>query len=103
MIPIPPELKEVLMHGVLNPAALWAGYMLGRSLGKRGDQKQKLAVAGIMAGVAGLVFSWLIMLFGFAEPRWKLLPGILVTAMLIGGGASYLGYRVQAEYLRHKD
>lgn len=96
MPPVPLELKLVLMHGLLNPAALWIGYVLGRSLGKRQDQRQKLVVAGIIAGVAGLVFTWLIMLFGFAEARWKLLPGILVLAMVLGGAAAAFGYQIHS-------
>ncbi len=96
MPPVPLELKLVLMHGLLNPAALWIGYLLGRSLGKRRDQKQKLVVAGIIAGIAGLAFTWLTMLLGFAEARWKLLPGVLVTAMLLGGAAAAFGYQIHS-------
>ena len=98
---LPPELQAVLFYGLLNPAALIVGYGLGRRLGQRDDQWQKTVVAGLPAGLAGVTFVWLLMLFGFAEPQWRLLPGVLVLGIGLGAAAAAFGYWVSAAYNRH--
>ena len=99
---MPPVLKEVLLLGLLNPVAIYAGYLLGRRLGQRQDQKQKVIVSAIPAGLAGLLFTWGMMWFGVIAYNGQLLPGVLVCGMLIGGAAALLGYEVHSRHTRLK-
>lgn len=88
---IPPEVKEILLLALVNPATLATGYWLGR----RADQRQKLFVAGFVAGLAGLAFAWLLMRLGFTEPMPKLLAGVFVVSAIAGGGWAAFGYRMR--------
>ena len=88
---IPPELRDVLMLALANPATLGVGYWLGR----RADQPQKIAVAALVAGVAGTAFAWLAMRTGLTEAKPRLLAGALVASVLAGAGWAWLGYSIQ--------
>ncbi len=85
---MPPEVKEILLHAIMNPVTLLVGYWLGR----KADQTQKLVIAAFIAAIAGTIYAWLRMQFGFAEPRPRLIAGILVASCLLGFAWSWLGY-----------
>ncbi|MFV0295011.1 MAG: hypothetical protein ACK5JT_02705 [Hyphomicrobiaceae bacterium] len=91
MIAIPPDLKDALLLAVANPAAIAAGYYLGR----KADQVQKLVLAPFVAGIAGMAFAWLLMRTGVIEPKIRLLVGIFIASGVLGIGWSVLGYLVQ--------
>lgn len=95
LLAVPPEVKEIALLAVMNPAALLAGYWLGR----RADQPQKLVIVGLASGVFGVGWAWLLMRFGFATPRPSLLPGVLIACMVLGLGWGGLGYWSR----RHRD
>ncbi len=57
---MPPDFADVLLLSALNPAAIAVGYVLGR----KADQVQKLALAPFVAGIAGMVFVWILMRTG---------------------------------------
>jgi hypothetical protein len=88
---LPPDLKDVLLLAALNPAAIAAGYWLGR----KADQPQKIVLAALVAGVAGTAFAWLLMATGLFEPKIRLLGGIFVASGLLGIGWAWLGWRVR--------
>lgn len=85
---MPPELREILLLGIVNPATLIVGYWLGR----RADQLQKAVVAGFVAGLAGTVFAWLLMRLGYTPDNPRLHGGIFVTSLLAGTAWAGLGY-----------
>ena len=85
---IPPDLIEIITHAVLNPGTIVAGYLIGR----RADQPQKIIVGAFAAGVAGVLFAWLIMKLGVSPDSPRLFPGIFVLAFLLGAGWAWLGY-----------
>lgn len=85
---MPPDLADVLLLSIANPAAVGVGYFLGR----RADQPQKSVVAGIVAGVAGVLFAWLLMLTGLFEPKIRLLGGVFVLSAMVGVACAWLGF-----------
>jgi peptidoglycan biosynthesis protein MviN/MurJ (putative lipid II flippase) len=85
---MPPEVKIILMHAIMNPATLVVGYWLGR----KADQVQKVVIAAFIAGLAGTVYAWLIMKLGFAENRPRLIAGVLVASGIMGIVWSWLGH-----------
>ena len=88
---VPPEVKDILLLALVNPATLAVGYWFGR----RADQVQKIVVGGFAAGLAGTVFAWLVMTFGNTTGTPKLLSGIFVVAAVAGLGWARLGYWVR--------
>lgn len=94
---MPPALKEVLLLGAFNPAAFYVGYLMGRQLGRRGDQQQKVVIAGLASGFAGLAFVGLLMAFGLIEARLNLLPGVLGVGIFVGAASAWLGYVVHSK------
>ena len=50
---MPPELKDVLLLAIMNPATLAVGYWLGRS----SDQAQKIAIAAFVAAALGMIIG----------------------------------------------
>ncbi|MEZ5854940.1 MAG: hypothetical protein R3D67_09440 [Hyphomicrobiaceae bacterium] len=88
---MPPDLVDVLMYSALNPAAIAAGYFLGR----KADQVQKLALAPFVAGIAGMAFVWLMMRLGLFAPKIRLLVGVFVASGLFGVAWAWLGYVVK--------
>ena len=85
---MPPELKEILMHAIMNPVTLLAGYWLGR----KADQVQKLVIAAFIAAIGGTIYTWLRMKFGFTPDEPRLIAGILVASGLMALIWSGLGY-----------
>lgn len=85
---MPPELKDVLLLAVMNPAAIIAGFLVGR----RADQVQKLVVAGFVAGAAGVLFAGLLMLTGLHPPAVRLLSGVFVAAFAVGMVTGWIGF-----------
>ncbi|MFM9942732.1 MAG: hypothetical protein ACKVP7_24920 [Hyphomicrobiaceae bacterium] len=85
---MPPELKDILLLAVMNPATLMAGYWLGR----RADQVQKLVIAAFIAAIVGTIYVWLLMRFGFFKSQPRLVAGVFIASALLGGGWSWLGY-----------
>jgi hypothetical protein len=85
---MPPDLLDVLLLAVMNPACVAAGFMLGR----RADQPQKIVIAGLIAGIAGALFAWALMLTGLYPPKVRLLGGVFVTSALAGMIWAWLGY-----------
>lgn len=85
---MPPELKQILLLAIANPATLAAGYWLGR----RADQIQKLVVVAFAAGAAGTVYVWLLMRFGFAAAQPRLFAGVFIASAIVGGLWGWLGY-----------
>ena len=88
---MPPEVKDILLLALFNPAMLGVGYWLGR----KADQPQKVVIAGFVAGLAGVLFALGVMRFGTTTATPKLLPGIFVIAALAGMVAARLGYWVR--------
>ena len=93
---IPPEVKDILLLALFNPATLAAGYWFGRNA----DQIQKIVVGAFAAGLAGTFFAWLVMRFGTTTGTPKLLAGIFVVAAIAGLGWARLGFWVRQ---RHHD
>jgi hypothetical protein len=85
---IPPEVIEIVTHAVMNPGTIVTGYLIGR----KADQPQKIIVGAFAAGIAGILFAWLVMKIGLSPDRPKLFPGILVLSFLLGAGWAWLGY-----------
>ena len=77
---MPPELKDVLLLAIMNPATLAAGFLIGR----RADQVQKIIVAAFAAGIAGVLFAGLLMLTGLYPPKVRLLSGVFVASFVAG-------------------
>lgn len=88
MPPLTPDLADLLLIAIANPAAIAAGYMIGR----HADQRQKIVLAGFVSGVAGVAFAWALMATGFAEPKVRLLGGVFVVAGIVGIGFAALGF-----------
>ncbi len=88
---MPQELQDILLLSLLNPATLLTGYWLGR----RADQSQKLVLAAFIAGIAGALFAWLLMRFGYTTSQPKLVAGIFLTSAMLGLAWSWLGYKMQ--------
>lgn len=85
---MPPELKQILLLAMVNPATLAAGYVMG----KRANQLQKLVVAAFVAGAAGTFYVWLLMRFGFVASEPRLIAGIFIASAVTGGLWSIFGY-----------
>ena len=85
---MPPELKDILLLAIMNPATLAAGFLIGR----RADQAQKIIVAGFAAGIAGVLFAGLLMLTGFFPPKVRLLSGVFVASFLAGLVWGWIGF-----------
>ena len=85
---IPPDFLEVIVHAVMNPGTIVAGYLFGR----RSDQPQKIVVGAFAAGVAGVLFAWLVMRIGLSPNQPRLFPGIFVLSFILGAGWAGLGY-----------
>jgi hypothetical protein len=85
---VPPELKEVLLLAVMNPGAIVAGFLIGR----RADQMQKLVVAGFAGGVAGVLFTGLLMVTGLHAAKVSLLGGVFVGAFVVGVVFGWIGF-----------
>lgn len=85
---IPPEVIEIVVHAVMNPGTIVAGYLIGR----RADQPQKIIVGAFAAGLAGVLFALLVMKLGLSPDQPKLFPGIFVLSFLLGAGWAWLGY-----------
>lgn len=90
---MPPELKDVLLLAVMNPATLAAGFLVGR----RADQRQKIIVGGFVAGIAGVVFAGLLMLTGLYPPKVRLLSGVFVASCVAGLVWAWLGFATRAK------
>ena len=88
---IPPEFRDVLLLALLNPAVVAVGFLMGR----RADQVQKLVIAGFVAGIAGAVFVWLLMLIGVSRSGPRLLMGVFIVGLFAGLGAAWLGWRAR--------
>ena len=88
---VPPEVFDILLLALFNPATLVAGYWFGRNA----DQVQKIVVGGFAAGIAGTMFAWGVMRFGQTTGTPKLLAGIFVVAALAGLGWARLGFWVR--------
>lgn len=88
---MPPELKDVLLLAIFNPAMLVVGFWLGR----RANQLQKVVIAGFIAGLAGAVFALLVMRFGTTTGTPKLIPGIFVAGAIAGMLVARVGYWVR--------
>ena len=82
------DIKDLLLLALMNPATLAAGFMLGR----RADQKQKIVLAVVVAGVAGMVFAWLLMLTGLFAPKIRLLGGVFVLSAALGTLWAWIGF-----------
>jgi hypothetical protein len=85
---IPPDLIEVVTHAVMNPGTIVAGYLVGRFA----DQPQKIIVGAFAAGIAGVVFAWLVMKLGLSPDHPRLFVGIFVLSFVLGAGWARLGY-----------
>jgi len=85
---IPPEVLEIIVHSVMNPGTIVAGYLIGR----RADQPQKIIVGAFAAGIAGVLFALIVMKIGVSPDRPSLFPGIFVLSFVLGGLWAWLGY-----------
>ncbi len=85
---IPPDLLEVVTHAVMNPGTIIVGYLIGR----HADQPQKIIVGAFAAGLAGVLFAWLVMWIGLSPNHPRLFPGIFVLSFILGAGWAWLGW-----------
>jgi cation transporter-like permease len=85
---MPPDLRDVLLLAIMNPATLAAGFLLGR----RADQAQKIVVVGLVAGIAGAAFAWFLMATGLFDPKPRLLGGVFVASGLLGLVWAWIGF-----------
>ncbi len=88
---VPPEVLDILLLALFNPATLVAGYWFGRNA----DQLQKIVVGAFAAGIAGTIFAWGVMRFGQTTGTPKLLSGIFVVSAIAGLGWASLGFWVR--------
>lgn len=96
---MPPDLKDVLLLAFMNPATLAAGFLLGR----RADQIQKIVLAVFVAGIAGTLFAWLLMVTGLFAPKVRLLGGVFVASALFGMIWAWIGYATRSNSARKPD
>jgi hypothetical protein len=89
---MPPEFKDILLLAIMNPATLAAGFLVGR----RADQVQKIVVAGFAAGIAGVLFSGLLMLTGLYPPKVRLLSGVFVASFVAGLVWAWIGFATRS-------
>ncbi|MCC6780272.1 MAG: hypothetical protein IT537_27165 [Hyphomicrobiales bacterium] len=85
------DLKQLLLLSILNPAAILVGYWFGR----RADQVQKVVIGGFVAGVAGVLFIWLLGKLGVWIGNPRAVGGAFVTCFVAGMIWAYVGWRVQ--------
>ena len=90
---MPPDLKDVLLLAFMNPATLAAGFLLGR----RANQIQKIVLAVFVAGIAGAMFAWLLMVTGLFAPKVRLLSGVFVASALFGLVWAWIGYATRSQ------
>jgi hypothetical protein len=88
---MPPDLKDVLLLALANPATIAVAYWLGR----RADQGAKIVVAGFIGGLAGVAFAGLLMMLGIVAPKVRLLSGIFVAAGLAALVWASIGFTVR--------
>lgn len=88
---MPQELKDVLTLSLLNPATILIGYWLGRIA----DQRQKVVVGAMAAGIGGAVFAWILMRFGFVAAKPRLIAGVFLTSALLGIAWFLLGHTLR--------
>jgi len=86
---MPPDLKALLIFGLLNPGVILAGLALGRAA----DQPQKIVVGAFAAAFAGLMIAWLAGKLGIATGAGGGVAGMLVLYMALGALWSWVGWR----------
>jgi hypothetical protein len=85
---VPPELEQIFVLSVMNPATILVGFLLGR----RADQKQKIAVGAFGAGVAGTAFAGLLRSLGYTQLQPRLLAGVFVLSFVLGMVWAWIGF-----------
>jgi uncharacterized membrane protein YeaQ/YmgE (transglycosylase-associated protein family) len=88
---MPPELQQMLIFSLLNPAIVAVGLLMGRAA----DQAQKVVVGAFAAAIAGLVGAWIAnglgIPVGMKQPRN--VAGLFVVSWVLGLLWSWVGFR----------
>ena len=90
-MPIPVDLKAVLLTALLNPAVPLVAYWMGRNA----SEWQKLPVAAFAASLVGSAFVYVAVRLGVtgAAGVGRAAAGVFVTQFLLGLAWAFVGYR----------
>ena len=82
----------IMMYALLNPGAL----VVGLYMGAKASQPQKLPIAAMMAGIAGMAVVGLVgrIPLGFSLGAERNAGGMLIALMLVGLVWAAVGYFV---------
>jgi uncharacterized membrane protein YeaQ/YmgE (transglycosylase-associated protein family) len=88
---MPPELKQMLLFSLFNPALIAVGLWMGRAA----NEVQKTVVGAFVAAFAGLIGAWIASRFGvpigMTQPRN--VAGLFVVSWVLGLLWSWVGWR----------
>ena len=85
------DLQQMLLVALFNPAAILAGFFIGR----QADQLQKIIVGGFAAGFAGLAFVWLVSKLGFYVGNMNSVSGVFALSFIIGMIWYFVGFKTR--------
>ena len=91
-MPVPVDLKAVLLVALLNPVVAMVAFWMGR----RADQWQKLPLAAFAGSAAGLAAVYVAARLGIAAlaETGRAAAGIFIAQFLIALAWAYAGYRL---------
>jgi hypothetical protein len=91
-VPIPVDLKAVLLTALLNPAVVVVAFWMGR----KADQWQKLPVAAFAAALAGSALIYIAVWLGVTGIAGvgRAAAGVFVAEFLFGMAWAYAGHRL---------
>jgi hypothetical protein len=91
-VPVPVDLKAVLLTALLNPAVVVVAFWMGRSA----DQWQKLPLAAFAGSFAGIAAVYVAARFGIAAlaETGRAVAGIFIAQFLLALVWAWAGYRL---------
>ncbi len=83
-------IQLIALYAILNPATLIAGLYLGA----KANQPQKIPVAAMMAGIAGMALVGLVgrMPLGFSLGHERAAGGMFIALLIVGLAWAAIGY-----------
>ena len=85
------DVQQMLFVALMNPAAILAGFFLGR----RADQIQKIIVGGFAGGFAGLAFVWLVNRLGLYVGDMQSVGGVFAVSFFVAMIWFFVGFRTR--------